>query len=152
MQNISKFTVLLRGSIELPQGLKLDTEEFQEGWCFVRSGDEHWLDKRIRECGWHFIWIGEGLLKHGVGKTSKEASASALNIALRRVSKHFNAAGVELVEIKKYPWFFLAGVKVYPYQIQQSSALSSFDQASTRPMSYPSGAVSPTVNQTARTI
>jgi hypothetical protein len=124
--NIDKLTTLLRGYIELPDCLKLETEEFREGWSFVQSGDMHWLDKRIRACGWHFIWIGEGLLKHGVGKTSEEAVASALKITLRRINKRFNAAEVELVEVKKYPWFFLAGVKVHACQIQQSSVLSSF--------------------------
>lgn len=125
MPEISSFTMLLRGPIKLPDGLKIDTEIFQDDWSFVRSGDSHWLDKTIRSYGWHFVWIGEGLLKHGVGKTSEKAIVSALNIVLRHVNKDLNAAEIEFVEIKKYPWFFLAGVKVYPYQIQHGSVLSS---------------------------
>jgi hypothetical protein len=49
-------------------------------------------------------------------------------LALRRVSERFNAAEVESIELRKYPWFVVAKVKVYPYQIQQGAVLSSFDR------------------------
>jgi len=123
--------MLLRGRVELPANLNLVTEEFQEGWSVVQSGDTHWLDKEIRQRGWHFIWIGEGSRRGGVGQTSQEAIASALKLALRRVSERFNAAEVESIEVKKYPWFVVAKVKVYPYQIQQGAVLSASDGATT---------------------
>src|ERR1700756_4485177 len=117
MSKITELTMLVRGHVELPDSLNLATEEFQEGWSFVQSGDTHWLDKELRRRGWHFMWIGEGSLRSCVGKTSQEAIAGALKLALRRVSERFNAAEVESIKLKKYPWFVLAKVKVYPYQI-----------------------------------
>lgn len=129
MHNIAEHTMLVRGRIELPDSLKLVTEEFREGWNFVVSGDAPWLDKEMRGLGWHFIWIAEGMLRSGVGQTSQEAIAGALKLALRRISERFNAAVVEYVELTKYPWFVLARVKVYPYQIQQSAVLSVPDDA-----------------------
>jgi len=30
---------------------------------------------------------------------------------------------VEHIELTRYPWFFLARVRVYPYRIQESSAI-----------------------------
>jgi hypothetical protein len=129
MRNIAELTMLLRDHVQLPDDLKLVTEEFRECWNFVRSGDVHWLDKQIRTRGWHFMWISEELLKSGVGRTSQEAIANALKLALRRVNQRFNAAKVEHIELKKYPWFFLASVRIYPYQIQQSAVLSVSDQA-----------------------
>ena len=124
MRNIAELTVLLRERVALPDHFKLVTEEFREGWYFVRSGDAHWLDKKIRRCGWHFIRIAEGSLKSGVGSTPQEAIASALKLALRCVSGGFNATEVGHIELKKYPWFVLATVRVYPYQIQKSAILS----------------------------
>ena len=112
MRNIAELTMLLRERVELPDGLELATEEFREGWNSVRSGDVHWLDKKIRMRRWHFMWIAEESLRSGVGQTSQEAIASALKLALRRVSEHFNAAEVEHIELTKYPWFFLARVTV----------------------------------------
>ena len=75
------------------------------------------------------MWISEELLKSGVGRTSQEAIANALKLALRRVNERFSAAEVEHIELKKYPWFFLASVRTYPYQIQQSAVLSVSDEA-----------------------
>jgi hypothetical protein len=124
MREIAELTMLLRGRVKLPDSLNLVTEEFQEGWSFVQSGDTHWLDKEIRTHGWHFMWIGEGSRRSGVGQTSQEAIAGALKLALRRVSDRFNAAEVESIELKKYPWFVLAKVKTYPYQIQRDAVLS----------------------------
>lgn len=141
MRDIVELTMLLRGRVELPGDLRLVTEEFREGWSFVQSGDTHWLDKEVRTRGWHFIWISEGLIRGGVGRTSEEAIAGALKLALRRVSAGFNAAEVESIEIRKYPWFAVAKVKVYPYQIQQGSVLSASDGATTLTVSPPAKAL-----------
>jgi hypothetical protein len=149
MREISELTMLLRGRVEVPGDLSLVTEEFQEGWSFVQSGDTHWLDKEIRLRGWHFMWIGEGSRRGGVGQTSQEAIASALKLALRRVSERFNAAEVESIEVKKYPWFVVAKVKVYPYQIQESGVLSSFDQKMPMVIASPPKAIAISGNQVA---
>jgi hypothetical protein len=83
------------------------------------------------------MWVGEGSPRGGVGKTSQEAIAGALKLALRRVSERFNAAEVESIKLKKYPWFVVAKVKVYPYQIQQGAVLSASDGATTLTASPP---------------
>src|SRR5580704_16754345 len=115
MQDIAEHTVLSRVTAELPNGLRIVTEVFQEGWNIIRSGNVHRLDKAIRGCGWHFIWIAEPSRHGGVGQTEQAAIAPALSLALRRVSPGFNAASVDRVEISHYPWFFIARVKIYPY-------------------------------------
>lgn len=124
MREITERMMLLRGRPEGPNNLTLVTEEFQEGWNLLQSGDMHCLDKKIRECGWQFIWIAEKSLRSGVGQTSQQAIASALTLALRCVNERFNAAEVERIELTHYPWFFLARVSVYPFQIQQNADLS----------------------------
>jgi hypothetical protein len=152
MRKITERTMLLRGHVELPDSLTLVTEEFREGWNFVQSGDNHWLDKEIRRRGWHFMWIGEGSLRSGVGQTSQEAIAAALKRALRRVSEYFNAAEVESIELKKYLWFLVAKVKVYPYQIQHSAVLSASDGATTLTVSPPAKALAIPSSQVAASL
>ena len=149
MREIAELTMLLCGRVEVPGDLSLVTEEFQEGWSFVQSGDTHWLDKEIRQRGWHFMWIGEGSRRGGVGQTSQEAIAGALKLALRRVSERFNAAEVESIELRKYPWFVVAKVKVYPYQIQQDAVLSSLDRTVPLSIALPAKAVVMPGNQVA---
>jgi hypothetical protein len=123
MRAIAELNVLLRTRIELPAGLKLSTDEFHEGWNFVRIVDAPRLKKKIQARGWNFIRIADGSLRSGVGETSQQAIAGALRLALRRVNAHFNAVEVERIELTQYPWFFLARVRVYPCRIQQGAVL-----------------------------
>jgi hypothetical protein len=136
MRIIAERNMLLRAKTELPNGLKLATDEFREGWEFVRSCDARRLEKQIVLCGWNFIRIADESLRSGVGETSQEAIASALKLALRRISAHFNAAEVEHIELTQYPWFFLARVKVYPFRIQQGAVLPVSDKAEVFSVSY----------------
>jgi len=91
MSTIAERNMLLRANTELPDGLKLATDEFREGWEFVRKYDACRLETQIARRGWNFITIAEESLRSGVGETSQEAIASALKLALRRISAHFNA-------------------------------------------------------------
>ena len=128
MRKIAELNLLLRTRIELPDGLEFATDEFREGWSFVRQSNARRLEKKIVTRGWSFIRIADGSLRSGVGDTSQEAIASALKLALRRISEHFNAVEVERIELTQYPWFFLARVRVYPFRIQQGAVLPVGDE------------------------
>jgi hypothetical protein len=129
MRNIAELNMLVRTRVELPIGLKLATEEFREGWNFTRSVDACRLKKKILKHGWNFIRTSAGLERSGVGPTSQHAVASALTLALRRTTSHFNAVEVEHIQLTQYPWFFLARVTVYPYCIQEGATLPVCDEA-----------------------
>lgn len=134
MRTIAELTLLLRAQIELPVKLRLATDEFCEGWEFVRTGGVGRLERKIQSRGWHFIKIADGLLRSGVGPTSQQAIANALRLALRPVSAHFNAVELETIEITQYPWFFLARVLVCPYRIQQHPVAPLTDDAPPYPI------------------
>jgi hypothetical protein len=144
MRELAELTLFVREGAELPNALKLLTEEFREGWNLVRSGDAHCLNRKMRRCRWHLLRIDEGVLRSGVGEESQDAIAGALRLALRHVSARFNAAEVEHIELKQYPWFFIAKVRVYPYQIQQSAVLSLADQIVSLPLALPAELITST--------
>jgi hypothetical protein len=123
MHTIAQSQILLRTRTAMPDGLKVATEEFREGWDFVRSANALRMGKQIMARGWNFVSVADGSLRSGVGDTSQEAIGSALKLALRHISVHFNAVEVEHIELTQYPWFFLARVRVLPYLIQQGAAL-----------------------------
>jgi hypothetical protein len=136
MHNIAELNMLLRVQTELPVGLKLATVEFREGWSFVRPGDARRIEKKIQTRGWNFIKVADGLVHSGVGDTSQEAIAGALKLALRRVSEQINAAEVEQIELTKYPWFFLARVRINPYRIQPDAVLTLPEEEAPLPMPH----------------
>ena len=131
MRVIAERSVLIRTKAELPVGFKVATEPFRGNWHFMRSGNAQRLEKKIQTHGWNLIKNPEGALRSGVGKTSLDSIASALHQALRQVDAHFNAAEVERIEVSRYPWFFVARVRVYPYRIQQGAEMTFPGKAGT---------------------
>ncbi len=109
MHTIAQSQMLLRTRAELPNGLRLATEEFREDWSFVRSANALRMEKQIIMHGWSFAKVADGLLRSGVGDTSPEAIGSALKLALRHIGPHFNAAEVEHIELTHYLVFFWPG-------------------------------------------
>lgn len=136
MRTIDELNMLLRTRIELPAGLNLATDEFHEGWSFLRTVDAQRLKAKIQTRGWNFIRIADESLRSGVGDTSQEAIAGALKLALRRVSTHSNAVEVERIELTQYPWFFFARVIVHPYRIQQEAVLPEHDEAAPKAIAH----------------
>ena len=86
MCTIAQSQILLRTRIELPDGLRLATEDFREDWNFVLSGNRFRLGKQLIPYGWSFVRTAEGSMRGGVGDTSQEAIASGLKLALRHIS------------------------------------------------------------------
>jgi len=101
--------MLLRTRTELPNDLKLATEEFREGWDFAPSVDARRLEKRIVTQGWSFIKIAGGPLKSGVGDTSQEAIGNALKLALRHISVRFNAVDGVIWGRRRRGWHGVRG-------------------------------------------
>lgn len=133
MRTIAALNLLLRAQVELPEGLRLATVEFHEGWNLLRMAEVRHLEKNILNRGWRFIRIDGGTQRSGVGDTSQKAIASALKLALRRISRPYNAVEVECIEMTQYPWFFLARVRINSYCIQQSAIVPLPDVAGPHP-------------------
>jgi hypothetical protein len=134
MCTVTESNVMLRAQAELPDGFKVATEKFLEGWGRMRSGGVVRLEKKVHIRGWNLLKIAEGAVKSGVGATSEEAIASALKLALRRVDAHSNAVEVEQIRLTQYPWFCVARVRVHPYRIQEGMVLPVMAEIAPRPV------------------
>lgn len=128
MRAITEQNVLLRERAELPASLRIATDAFREGWNFAPAVNAQQLEINVQLHGWNFIRIADGLQACGVGETSQEAIASALRLALLRLSALFNAVEVEYIELTQYPWFHLARVRVCPFRIQRDAILPVSDK------------------------
>lgn len=78
----------------------------------------------------------DGSLRSGVGETSQQAIACALQLALGCVSEQSNAVTFENIALTQYPWFFLAKVKANFYRIQQGEVLPMPNDAYAPPTGY----------------
>ena len=117
---LTELSALLRTETELPSSLIMTGSEFMEGWNLVRPGGASHLERKIRRHGWHFMRIADETQRGGVGESSKQAIASALQLAVRSTGEYFNAVEVRNIHLTIYPWFVLARLGVFPCRIQQS--------------------------------
>jgi len=131
LHTIAEKDWLVRAHMELPLCLMLATSGFRDGWDFIQFENAERLDKRLRTMGWNLVRIC-GFQKSGVGDSSQQAMAGALRLALRTLGGHLSAVEVGDISLKRYPWFCLATVVVYPYWIQQYTALLASDCAALR--------------------
>lgn len=134
MRNIAELDILVRGQVEPLAVLKLATEAFRANWNFVRLVHARRLEKKIHMRGLNFISIADGALRSGVGASSQEAIANALEITLRHVREDYNVVEVGHIELTQYPWFFFSRVMVCPYRVQQDAIQLSPDETAPIPL------------------
>ena len=90
------------------------------------------LDLKIRDAGWHFMWIADAYTRSGFGRTAISAIDNAVIHALKRVKKKFNAAELESVRVSRYPGFQIAKIKLCARHIQEQPSLGLFDEVTIR--------------------
>lgn len=81
------------------------------------------LDTKVRNAGWHFMWLMEAYSCRGVGRTAESARRRAITLALSKVKQSFNAAELGLVKFTEYPGFQVARIILHTRQIQQHASL-----------------------------
>lgn len=70
------------------------------------------------------MWLRDTCSRRGIGLTEEEAIRRALSRALKGVSKRFNAAKLDSLQIRQYPGFLIANVAVQTVQIQRHASLN----------------------------
>jgi hypothetical protein len=92
------------------------------------------FDTMIRQLGWHFMWLQGRCSRLGVGLTQEAATRRALARALNGISKRYNAAELDCIEITQYPGFQIANVTVQTIQIQQKASLDDIFEQPPQPV------------------
>ena len=115
--------MFLRESCLLPDGLNLRKQRYFQGWMHVDDLTATALDAKIRQAGWHFMWMLGSCIQRGYGWTSEGAVHQALKGALNKTGEQFNASELDSLLVKKYPGFFMAKVILHPRLIQQLTSL-----------------------------
>jgi hypothetical protein len=129
---VKQHSIFLRKGCLLPDGLDLMQEKFDETWLSAGDTIASALDLRIRNAGWHFMWLVGTYSRHGFGRTAKSAISRAITLALNEVKDRFNAAELGSVRISRYPSFQIAKVTIHARQVQQQASLGLVDEMSIR--------------------
>ena len=117
-------SVFLRSDCILPNRLDTRLQPIGPKWSVVEEIPALVFDTMIRKAGWHFIWLQDACSRRGVGLTEEAAIRRALLSALKGVSKQFNAAELDSLQITEYPGFQIANVRIQTLQIQRHASLN----------------------------
>ncbi|MGA3033703.1 MAG: hypothetical protein ABSD70_10495 [Terracidiphilus sp.] len=117
-------TIFLRDGCILPSELALRQEPFSKGWTEAKGTAATELDTRIRDIGWHFMWLSDSYSSQGLGKTAETAIHRALTRTLPAVRARFNAAELDSVHVTRFAGFHIARVTVNARQIQRHASLN----------------------------
>lgn len=118
-------SVFLRNGSILPDRLDPCRQPVSEGWSVVEEIPALVFDTMIRQAGWHFMWLHDASSRSGIGLTEDAAIRRALSGALKGISRRFNAAKLDSVQITQYPGFQIANVRVQTLQIQRHASLNT---------------------------
>lgn len=121
-------SVFLRKGCILPDRLDPLREPVGDSWTLVEEITAPVFDTMIRQAGWHFMWMQGSCSRRGFGITQEEATHRALVRALKGLTRRFNAAELDSVQVTKYPGFQIANVTIQPRQIQQHTSLDVVDE------------------------
>ena len=124
--------MFLRTSCVLPDGLDLIQEKFGGTWMSVKNTVAAALDVKVRNAGWHFMWLDDAYARFGFGRTAASAIDNAITRALDQIKDRFNAAELDTVSVSKYPGFQIARITLRSRQIQQQVSLSLIDEMTIR--------------------
>lgn len=122
-------TMFLRTDCVLPKGMELMLRRFGEKWMSVENTTAAILDIRIRNAGWHFMWLQVVHSRVCIGRTAESATSKAMALALEQTEGRFNAAELGLVKVTRYPGFHVARVMLHTRQIQRQASLGLVDKA-----------------------
>lgn len=117
-------SVFLRSDCILPERLDPCLQPISEKWSVVEEIPALVFDTMIRRAGWHFMWLQDAFSRRGVGLTEEAAIRQALLRALKGVSKRFNAAELDFLQITEYPGFQIANVRIQTLLIQRHASLN----------------------------
>jgi hypothetical protein len=121
---VNLHSVFLRNDCILPDRLDPCRLPIDEKWSVVEEIPALVFDTMVRRAGWHCMWMQGSCSRRGIGLTEEAAIRWALSRALNAVSKEFNAAELDSLEITEYPGFQIANVRIQTLQIQQHRSLN----------------------------
>ena len=120
--------MFIRTDCILPDGMGLIQTRFGEKWMSVENATATTLDIKIRNAGWHFMFLQTAHSRVGIGRTAESATSKAMTLALGQTEGRFNAAELGLVKVSRYLGFHVARATIYTRHIQQHAFLGLVDE------------------------
>jgi hypothetical protein len=119
-------TVLIQPETPLPRGLNVDLRRLQR-WNFVVA-DVWWLERRLREAGWHFFFVVPAITTAALAFDRSRALRKAQQHLIGKVeARNLNALQIAEVRIWRFWPLYYARIVAHPRHIRNSPFLGDLD-------------------------
>jgi hypothetical protein len=114
-------TIILKDSVQLPKGVKMETEPCASGWKVLTNMDAYGLDRAICQAGWNFFSLAHTLQVSLIGGQGSSLMKRAINRLVARVNDgKFNALEITDVSAKSFLGIPYAKISARSRHVQQS--------------------------------
>jgi hypothetical protein len=108
--------ILVREGIELPRGVRLESEPYAAGWRLVKNLDGYGLGRTIHEAGWNFFCQAGGIKAAAFGVNERAVK----RILAKVESEKFNSLEITRVSNQRFLGVPYASVSARSRHIQES--------------------------------
>lgn len=114
-------TILMQDDVVLPESVHLETESYCTGWATITSPSCYEIDRRMRNSGWTFFFMGNLIRSTVLGfNRDKSLKAALSNLMRDAVAERCNAIQIESVTARRFLGMPYVSVSAHSRQFQQS--------------------------------
>jgi hypothetical protein len=117
-------STFIRDPFVSPPGVSVESHAGEhDGWLEVSQKEQLSLDVKIRDAGWHFIWLTGAITRHGFGWSLAAARSHSVRRSLSVVKAFYNVA--EIAKADDFAAFgvHISRVTLHARQIQAGAEL-----------------------------
>jgi hypothetical protein len=119
-------TILVKGSLQMPQLFALEIERYSGNWNMVKTRDGFGLDRKIRGAGWNFFFMAAEVKAMFFGAPRVKNIQNALHRIFGKVRQQpYNALEVTGIATKRLLGLSYTIVSAHSRHIQESCYLNA---------------------------
>jgi hypothetical protein len=117
-------SIFIRDPFVSPPGVSVETHTGEhDGWLEVSQKEQLSLDLKIRDAGWHFMWLTGPISRRGFGWSFAAARSHSIRRSLSVVNPFYNVAEIGKANGFSALGLHISRVTLHARQIQAGAEL-----------------------------
>jgi hypothetical protein len=110
----------------IPQSLRVETEQYSQGWEIIKNSDADALDRDIRRADWNFFFLAGSIQATALGYSRERTVRRAMERVLAKADRSkFNCLEITTISAKQFLGFPYVHVSAQSRHIQKSPFLQA---------------------------
>jgi hypothetical protein len=110
----------------IPQSLRVETEQYSQGWEIIKNSDADALDRDIRRADWNFFFLAGSIQATALGYSRERTVRRAMERVLAKADRSkFNCLEIMTISAKQFLGFPYVHVSAQSRHIQKSPFLQA---------------------------